>query len=123
MATLRSQLPVAQVSRPPSGVRADLRAVRIVCHRELLRWGKDRRRLVAGLVQPLLWLFVLGTGLSRVVSVGAPGTPTGNVDFRTFVLGTGLSRELHGDPPRLLILAVLGLVTFAIAVHRFSKTD
>jgi ABC-2 type transport system permease protein len=73
-------LPVAAIERPPSGLAADLRAARIVCHRELLRWVKDRRRLLAGLVQPLLWLFVLGSGLSRVVSVGP-----GNVDFRTFL--------------------------------------
>src|SRR3954471_12819337 len=73
-------LPVAAIERPPSGLAADLRAARIVCHRELLRWVKDRRRLLAGLVQPLLWLFVLGSGLSRVVNVGP-----GNVDFRTFL--------------------------------------
>src|SRR5215210_4991771 len=73
-------LPVEAIRRPPSGLAADLRAARIVCHRELLRWVKDRRRLAAGLVQPLLWLFVLGTGLSRVVTVGVEG-----VDFRTFL--------------------------------------
>src|SRR5215207_4793403 len=78
--TVEPSLPLAPVARPPSGLAADLRAARIVCHRELLRWIKDRRRLAAGLVQPLLWLFVLGTGLSRVVSVGAE-----NVDFRTFL--------------------------------------
>ena len=73
-------LPIEAISRPPTGLAADIRAARIVCHRELLRWVKDRRRLLAGLVQPLLWLFVLGTGLSRVVSVG-----TEDVDFRTFL--------------------------------------
>jgi daunorubicin resistance ABC transporter membrane protein len=75
-----STLPVEAIRRPASGLAADLRAARIVCHRELLRWVKDRRRLAAGLVQPLLWLFVLGTGLSRVVSVGQE-----DVDFRTFL--------------------------------------
>lgn len=78
--TVQSSLPLTPIQRPPSGLAADLRAARIVCHRELLRWLKDRRRLAAGLVQPLLWLFVLGTGLSRVVSVGSE-----NVDFRTFL--------------------------------------
>jgi ABC-2 type transport system permease protein len=73
-------LPLAPILRPPSGLAADLRAAKIVCHRELLRWIKDRRRLLAGLVQPLLWLFVLGTGLSRVVAVGNQ-----NVNFRTFL--------------------------------------
>jgi daunorubicin resistance ABC transporter membrane protein len=75
-----STLTVEAIRRPPSGLAADLRAARIVCHRELLRWVKDRRRLAAGLVQPLLWLFVLGTGLSQVVAVGPE-----DVDFRTFL--------------------------------------
>jgi ABC-2 type transport system permease protein len=78
--TVQPPMPVTPVVRPPSGLAADLRAARIVCHRELLRWVKDRRRLMAGLVQPLLWLFVLGTGLSRVVAVGNE-----SVDFRTFL--------------------------------------
>jgi ABC-2 type transport system permease protein len=73
-------LPVAPIRRAPSGFPSDLRAVRIVTHRELLRWVKDRRRMIAGLVQPLLWLFVLGTGLGKVVSTGAQGA-----DFRTFL--------------------------------------
>ena len=85
MATLRSHLPVAEISRPPSGLRSDIRAARIVCHRELLRWAKDRRRLGAGLVQPLLWLFVLGSGLSRVVSVPGREGQAGDVDFRAFL--------------------------------------
>ena len=78
--TVQPPLPVAPVERPPSGLASDIHAALVVCHRELLRWTKDRRRLLAGLVQPLLWLFVLGTGLSGVVSVGS-----GNVDFRTFL--------------------------------------
>jgi len=73
-------LPIAPIRRAPSGLVSDLRAVRIVTHRELLRWVKDRRRLLAGLIQPLLWLFVLGTGLSKVVSSSTQG-----VDFRTFL--------------------------------------
>ncbi len=77
---MTATLPLAPVTRPPSGLASDLRAARIVCHRELLRWIKDRRRLAAGLVQPLLWLFVLGSGLSRVVAVGPE-----DVDFRTFL--------------------------------------
>jgi len=75
-----SPLPVAPIRRAPKGLATDLRAVKIVCHRELLRWITDRRRLIAGMVQPLLWLFVLGTGLSQVVEAGTEG-----VDFRTFL--------------------------------------
>jgi ABC-2 type transport system permease protein len=39
-----------------------------------------RAAALAGLFQPLLWLFVLGTGLSRVVAGATEG-----VDFRTFL--------------------------------------
>ena len=79
-AAAASPLPVSPIRRAPAGLASDLRAVKIVCHRELLRWVTDRRRIVAGMVQPLLWLFVLGTGLSRVVEAGTEG-----LDFRTFL--------------------------------------
>ena len=61
------------------GIERDLRAVRVVWHREILRFVKDRPRLVAGLVQPVLYLFVMGTGISAMIPV------THGVPFRTFL--------------------------------------
>lgn len=58
----------------------DLRGIKIVCHRELLRAVNDRGRLLGGLIQPFLFLFVLGAGLSSIVSTGIPG-----IDFKTFL--------------------------------------
>jgi len=59
----------------------DLRAVRMVWKRELIRYGRNRTRIVTSLAQPVLFLFVLGTGLSPIVSSG-----TGpHVDFKTFL--------------------------------------
>ena len=75
-----SPLPVAPIRRAPTGLASEVRAIRIVTHRELLRWVTDRRRMLAGLIQPLLWLFVLGTGLSRVARPATQG-----IDFRTFL--------------------------------------
>jgi ABC-2 type transport system permease protein len=57
----------------------DLRAVRIVWQRELLRFVRNRLRIVTSLVQPVLFLFVLGTGLSGIV------VSSGHFDFRTFM--------------------------------------
>ena len=51
------------------GLRDDLRAVRVVWRRELLRFLRNRLRLVTSLVQPVLFLFVLGTGLSSLVAL------------------------------------------------------
>jgi ABC-2 type transport system permease protein len=54
--------------------------VKVVWQREMIRFVRDRGRLVSGLAQPLLLLFVLGTGLSGLVRAG-----TGGVDFTTFL--------------------------------------
>jgi ABC-2 type transport system permease protein len=71
---------VAPVRVPARAVAGDLRAVKVVWQREMIRFKGDRARMVSSLVQPLLFLFVLGTGLSSVVDTGA-----GDVDFRTFL--------------------------------------
>jgi ABC-2 type transport system permease protein len=65
---------------PSSILRHDLRAVRIVWQRELIRFFQDRARIVSSLLQPLLFLFVLGTGLSTLASGG-----TGGLSLRTFM--------------------------------------
>ena len=70
-----------RVAVPERSLRHDLRAVSIVWRRELIRFRTDRLRAVTSLVQPVLFLFVLGTGLSRLAS---HGLPTG-VHFSTFI--------------------------------------
>jgi len=61
----------------------DARAVLVVWKRELIRFGRNRMRIITSLVQPILFLFVLGTGLSAMLSRGAP--IVGHVNFRTFI--------------------------------------
>jgi ABC-2 type transport system permease protein len=58
----------------------DIRGARIVWQREMIRFWQDRSRLVVSLLQPVLFLFVLGTGLSSLVSAG-----TGGLSLRTFL--------------------------------------
>jgi ABC-2 type transport system permease protein len=82
---------VAPVRLPARGLRQDLRAAKMVCQRELIRYSRDRARIVSALVQPVLWLFVLGTGLSPVISRGAAA---GGVDFRTFLFPGVLAMSL-----------------------------
>jgi ABC-2 type transport system permease protein len=59
----------------------DIRAVNIVWKRELLRYRSDRLRIISALVQPVLFLVVLGTGLANLAGRGLPG----GVDFRTYI--------------------------------------
>ena len=70
-----------RVAVPERSVRHDLRAVNIVWRRELIRFRTDRLRAITSLVQPVLFLFVLGTGLSTLASHGLPA----GVDFKTFI--------------------------------------
>jgi len=51
----------------------------VVWRRELLRFVRNRLRIVTSLVQPLLFLFVLGSGLSNMLP------SSGGVDYRTFM--------------------------------------
>jgi ABC-2 type transport system permease protein len=77
--TLRMK-PTAVVELSDSaGWRADLHAVRVVWHRELIRFARNRIRMVTSLAQPILFLFVLGTGIAPIVKTG------GNFDYRTFM--------------------------------------
>jgi ABC-2 type transport system permease protein len=71
---------VAAVAVPARSMALDLRAVKIVVQRDLIRTFQDRTRFVSALVQPMLFLFVLGSGLSSLTSGS-----TGPVDLRTFM--------------------------------------
>jgi ABC-2 type transport system permease protein len=71
---------VVQVSVAPRGRLHDLRAIKVVLHREMLRFPNDRTRMISMLIQPVLWLFVMGTGFGTLVRGSIPG-----VDFRTFM--------------------------------------
>jgi ABC-2 type transport system permease protein len=71
---LPSGLPATVPVRVPErSFRNDLRAVKIVWQRELLRFFRDKTRIVTALLQPLLYLFVLGTGMSSIVEGGHGG--------------------------------------------------
>jgi ABC-2 type transport system permease protein len=77
---------VARVRVPEAGLAHDVRAVRVVWQRELIRFGRDRMRIVTSLIQPVLFLFVLGSGLSQLTS----GTTQG-VNLRTFLFPGALA--------------------------------
>jgi ABC-2 type transport system permease protein len=89
---------VIRVHVPQRSWRSELRAVRIVWLRELSRFRSDRIRIVTSLVQPLLFLFVLGSGLRQLSSAGTHG-----VDLKTFIY------------PGVLCIAVMFTAMFSAA--------
>jgi ABC-2 type transport system permease protein len=72
---------VIRVAVPERGLRQDLRAAGIVWRRELIRFRTDRLRAVTSLIQPVLFLFVLGTGLGALAGRSLPP----GVSFKTFI--------------------------------------
>jgi ABC-2 type transport system permease protein len=89
---------LVQVHVPPRSAVSELRAIKIVWEREVVRFASDRLRMVTSLFQPLLFLFVLGTGLSRIASAG-----TGGLNLRTFLY------------PGILAMAVMFTAMFSAA--------
>jgi ABC-2 type transport system permease protein len=68
------------VDLPGRSWRHELAAIRIVWQRDLIRFWQDRTRMVSSLVQPALFLFVLGTGLSQLTSGSF-----GGISLKTFM--------------------------------------
>lgn len=87
---------VVAVHVPPRSWRSDIRAIKVVWRRELIRFRRDRLRIVTSLMQPILYLFVLGTGLSALV-----GATAGGLNMRTFLF------------PGVITLAVLFTAVFS----------
>ena len=77
------------------GFAHEVRAATMVWRREMIRFGRDRARMGAMLLQPLLFLFVLGTGLASIVDTGS------DVEFTTFLF------------PGVLAMSVLFSAAFA----------
>jgi ABC-2 type transport system permease protein len=83
---------------PARSWRSELRAIKIVWRRELIRFVNDRMRIITALVQPLLFLFVLGSGLQQLSKASTDG-----VDLKTFIY------------PGILCLAVMFTAMFSAA--------
>jgi ABC-2 type transport system permease protein len=93
-----SSTPVVRVTVPRRSFASELRAIKIVWRRELIRYRRDRLRMATTLVQPFLFLFILGSGLQRLSSAGTHG-----VDLKTFIY------------PGILCIAVMFTAMFSAA--------
>jgi ABC-2 type transport system permease protein len=89
---------VVRVHVPARSIGSELRAIRIVWRRELIRFRNDRMRIITSLVQPLLFLFVLGSGLQQLSAASTDG-----VDLKTFIY------------PGILCIAVMFTAMFSAA--------
>jgi ABC-2 type transport system permease protein len=89
---LTEQLPAAATGvrqrRATGSLTANLRAVYIIWYRDLIRYVRDRFRLVASLAQPLLYLIIFGTGLSSSLrGAGGGFSAGGSISYIQFLFG------------------------------------
>jgi ABC-2 type transport system permease protein len=64
---------------------ATLRAIYMIWRRDLIRFWRDRTRVIGSLVQPLLFLVILGTGLSSALRGAGGAGFRGGLDYTTFI--------------------------------------
>jgi ABC-2 type transport system permease protein len=98
LAERKPGLAVAQVRVPTRTAFSEYRAIKIVWQREMIRFFSDRLRIITSLVQPFLFLFVLGSGLSHLTQAS-----TGGISLRTFLY------------PGILAMAVMFTAIFSAA--------
>jgi len=76
---------VVRSQHPVNLRRATLRAVYMIWRRDLIRFWRDRTRAIGSLVQPMLFLVLLGTGLSSALRGAGGGGFRGGIDYMTFI--------------------------------------
>src|SRR6202049_718762 len=79
------------------GFVRNLKGAYTIWYRDVLRFSRDRVRIITSLGQPLLFLFVFGTGLAPAMAA----TTGSKLDFRQFMF------------PGILAMAVLFTAIFS----------
>jgi ABC-2 type transport system permease protein len=97
-ASLPPRAAPAAVRVASGGWRHDVTGATVVWRRELIRFSRNRLRILTSLAQPILFLFVLGTGMSSLISRGAT---SGGANFKTFIF------------PGVVAMTVLFTATFS----------
>lgn len=79
--------------QPYSTFRRNLNTIGIVWYRDILRYVRDWVRIITSLAQPLMFLFIFGSGLRNSFNLMGNASPGGTpgFDFRTFLFPGVLS--------------------------------
>src|SRR5581483_12325779 len=78
----------ASASADALDLGSELRTASMVARRELIRFWRNKTRMIGGLVQPLLFLFVFGYGLGSLVG------STAGLDYKKFIFPGSLAMSV-----------------------------
>src|SRR5581483_3204183 len=71
--------PLGRTATMMPWLRADARGIYTIWYRDVIRFWRDRSRIVASLWQPVLFLLIFGTALGSLVGTAARGSFGGAV--------------------------------------------
>ncbi|MFT4050102.1 MAG: ABC transporter permease [Solirubrobacterales bacterium] len=77
---MSTYMETVRVSVPERSWHNEWRAIKIMWRREMIRFANDRVRIATSLVQPFLFLFVLGSGLNAFAGASAD-----DFNMKTFI--------------------------------------
>ncbi|MEU3605417.1 ABC transporter permease [Streptomyces sp. NPDC035033] len=107
-----------------SRLRRELRAVHALVHRDLLRLARQRTSTALMLLQPVLYLFILGGGLAALIPAGAlgvgyrtylfPGMLMMTVQAPAIMVGVRLITDRQSGYLRELLMAPVGRATLLL---------
>ena len=86
--TLRT--PSTTVTRRQAALTRNGRTVGMVAQRELIRLRRTPTRIITGLAQPIIFLFIMGAGVGRLIDRGVPG----GFDYEQFLFPGILSMSV-----------------------------
>lgn len=90
--TQTSMTPMAPTTPISGPLQRNLKAIGIIWYREILRYIRDWTRVITSLMQPLMFLFIFGAGLSGSLNFASSQLPAGaQLDFQTFLFPGVLS--------------------------------
>ncbi|NIY78879.1 ABC transporter permease [Celeribacter sp. HF31] len=67
-------------------MRHALAALRVICHREALRFLGQRARMLAALVRPLVWLFVFAAGFRAALGLSITPPYQTYITYETYIV-------------------------------------
>lgn len=111
---------------------SELSGIYTLWHREVLRYSRERSRIVSSFIQPLLWLIIFGAGISLPIHSAAniscqmfifPGVITQALQFTSMFMGISVIWERQFGFMKEILVAPISRVSVFLGKMFGVSTD
>ena len=111
---------------------SELQGIYTLWHREVLRYSRERSRIISGFIQPLLWLIIFGAGISLPIQSSAnityqmfifPGVITQALQFTSMFMGISVIWDRQFGFLKEILVAPISRVSIFIGKMLGVSTD